>query len=97
MPNLGMANQTLRLLVENQKQASPQGCGMNFSSRGEVIDNDQQKKEVSDHRDAMGHFVNPVHRPTKNAGFADNQRREKDEALVCLWRVSITKRETSEA
>ena len=45
MPSLGMANQTLRFLVENQKQASPQGCGMNFSSRGEVIDNNQRRKK----------------------------------------------------
>lgn len=55
------------------------------------MDNNQEKEEVSDHRDAMRHFVNPVHRPTKDTGFADNQCREKDEALVCLWRVSIAK------
>ncbi len=96
MPNLGMANQTLRLLVENQKQASPQGCGMNSSSRGEVIDNNQENEEIRDHRDAMGYFVNPVHRPTKDTGFADNQCREKDEALVYLWRVSMPKRETGQ-
>ena len=41
--------------------------------------------------------MNPVHRPTKITGFADNQRREKDEALVCLRRVSIAKREVDEA
>lgn len=97
MPNLGMANQALRLLVDNQKQASPQGCGMNLSSRKEVIANNQEKKEVSDHRDAMGYFVKPVHRPTKDAGFADNQSCEKNESLVCLWRVSIAKRDVGEA
>lgn len=97
MPNLGMANQTLRLLVKNQKQASPQRCGMNLSSRKKVIDNNQEKEEVSDHRDAMGHFVNPVLRPTNDPGFADDQSREKDESLVCLWHVSIAQREVNQA
>ena len=97
MPSLGMANQTLRLFVKNQKQASPQRCGMNSSSRKEVIANNQEKKEVSDHRDAMGYLVNPVHRPTKDAGLADDQSCEKNESLVCLWRVSIAKCEVGEA
>lgn len=97
MPNVGMANKTLRLLVKDQKQASPQSCRMNSFSRGQVIDDNQDKKEVSDHRDAMGHFVNPLLRPTKDTGFADDQSCEKDESLVCLWRVSIAKCEVDEA
>ena len=97
MPGLGVAYQTLSLLVRNQKQASPERCRMKFSTRKEVIDDDQKKKEISDHRDAMGYFMNPLHRPTKDAGFANNQSREQNESLVCLWRVSIAKREVREA
>ena len=91
MPKSGMANQALRLLVENQEQTSPQRRRMNSFSRGEVIEDNQEKEEVSDHRDAMGYFVNPVHRPTKDTGFAYNQCREKDESLVCLRRISMAK------
>ncbi len=85
MPSLGMANQTLRLLVENQKQATPQRYAMNSSSRKKVVDDNEEKKEVGDHRDAMGDFVNPVHWPAKNTGLCDDHRCKEDEPLVCLW------------
>ena len=97
MPSLRMSNQTLRLLVTNQKQAAPQRCGMNLPSRNEVEDDNQEKKEVSDHRDAMGDFVNPGHGPAKNTSLCDDHRCEQDEPLVCLGRVPIVKGEVTEA